>query len=361
MYPEEYEKFLSYISFVNLDIGVLVSYSCLVSPGYYGRLVLATATPLGVLVILAYGYSIAKGRYLTSPQYITTIWHRHLSAALLVFFFVYSSVSSIIFQAFVCDEKLPGDRSLVADHRILCDTRLHSNLMIYAGVMAVVYPIGIPALIMWWLRRNRNHLTTSNRETTVHLQPFSGVWSTYRPSRYYFEVVEYLRRLTLSLSSVFLVPDGVDHIAVVLSLAVVFHVVSEYLSPFQKRVDMNLYRWGNLIILVSMYIALLIKAKESDGEVAVFSVFGWVLIAANVVMILVVVVEAVIMGGLLAALIPRVQVNESPARRPTPITFNSIRSVHPWPIVHDQSAETEEFHMSRLNDIELPDAPPEAL
>ncbi|MEP5908671.1 MAG: hypothetical protein ABJ331_05360, partial [Marinobacter sp.] len=117
---------------------------------------LATATPLGVLAILACGYSFAKLRYLTSTQCMITIWQRHLSAALLVVFFVYSSVSSIIFQAFVCDEKLSGDRSLVADHRILCDTSPHSFFMRYAGVMAVVYPIGIPALIMWWLLRNRN-------------------------------------------------------------------------------------------------------------------------------------------------------------------------------------------------------------
>ncbi|MEP4730857.1 hypothetical protein, partial [Parasphingorhabdus sp.] len=175
VFPEEYEKFLSYISFVNFDIGVLVSYSCLVSPGYHGRLVLATATPFGVLTILAYGYAFATHRYITSTQCVITLWQRHLSAALLVVFFVYSSVSSIIFQAFVCDEKLSGGRSLVADHRILCDSQLHSFFMKYAGVMAVVYPIGIPALMMWWLLRNRNHLKTLNRETTVHLQPFSGV------------------------------------------------------------------------------------------------------------------------------------------------------------------------------------------
>ncbi|CAM9103682.1 unnamed protein product, partial [Laminaria digitata] len=86
--------------------------------------------------------------------------------------------------------------------------------------MAIVYPIGIPAFFCWWLVRNRNYMKMSDRETIAHLQPFSGVWGTYKPSRYYFEVVEYCRRLTLSMSSVFLVPNSVDHIAVVLSLAV---------------------------------------------------------------------------------------------------------------------------------------------
>lgn len=171
---------------------VVISYSCLFSPDYYGRLLLATATPLGFLAVLASAYAFARVKCRFSPQCLITIGRRYLSAALLVVFFVYySSVSSIIFQAFVCDDKLSGDRSLVADHRISCDSTLNSTLTVYAGIMAVIYPIGIPVIITWWLLRNRNHLKTSDRETIAHLQPFSAVWSSNRPSRYYFEAVEY--------------------------------------------------------------------------------------------------------------------------------------------------------------------------
>lgn len=144
----------------------------------------------------------------------------------------------------------------------------------------------------------------------------------------------------------FLLPDGVDHIAVVLSLAVVFHVVSESLSPFQNSADMKLYRWGNFIVLASMYVALLIKAKTSDGEFVVFCVFGWVLIASNVVMIVSVVFEAVNLGRVLGDLMPRVQQIDSPVRRPIPAVFTSVRSIHPSPMV---------------DDMELPGAPPETL
>ena len=124
-----------------------------------------------------------------------------------------------------------------------------------------------------------------DREGQAHLQQFSGIWSTYIPSRYYFEVVEYCRRLTLALSSALLVPDRVDHIAVVLSIAFFFLFVSESLSPFERSVDGNLYRWGNGVILASLYVALLMKAKESVYDLKALSAFGWVLIAANVVMI----------------------------------------------------------------------------
>lgn len=341
VFPEEYEQFLSYISFVNLDISVIVSYSCAVSPNFYIRLMVATITPIVGLTILAYGYSMAKVRYLTSPQCVITVRRRHLHAALLIVFFVYSSVSSTIFQTFACEENSLGDSSLKADHSILCGTDEHLKFKVYATVMAAIYPIGIPVFFFLWLLRNRKYLKTSDRDTILHLQPFSGVWSTYRPSRYYFEVVEYCRRLTLSMSSVFLLPNSVDHIAIVLSLAVVFLFVSESLSPFQRSVDMSLYRWGNGIILGSMYIALLMKAKESDGEFRALSVFGWLLIAANIIMMVVVVIEAVIVGGLLREIMPRVEQVPAPVRRPTMVKFQSSKSIRPSRVFDDDSDETK--------------------
>ncbi|CAM9091009.1 unnamed protein product, partial [Laminaria digitata] len=219
VFPKEYEKFLSYISFVNFNINVVVSYSCLFSPNFYGRLVLATTTPLLVLAILALAYYVAKRKYHISSQQRLTIRSKHLSAALFVIFFVYSSVSSEILNTFNC-EYIDASWFLRADYSLSCVSKRHRFYMVYAGVMAAVYPIGVPALFCWWLVRNRNYLKGSHRQTIAHLEPFSGIWGTYRPSRYYYEVVEYCRRLTLSTSSVFLVPNSVDHIAVVLSLAV---------------------------------------------------------------------------------------------------------------------------------------------
>ncbi|CAM9133786.1 unnamed protein product, partial [Laminaria digitata] len=290
VFPEEYEIFLSYLSFVNFDIGVVVSYSCLFSPNFYGRLLVTTITPLLVLMILSLTYYFTKRRYRDSPQGIFTVRRRHLSAGLFVLFFVYSSVSSAIFQTFSCEDLEVGS-SLIADHSVLCQTWLHNAYMIYACLMITIYPIGIPSFFTWWLVRNRKYLKTSDRQTIVHLQPFGGVWSTYSPSRYYYEVVEYVRRLTLSLSSVFLAPDSVNQIAVVLGLASVFLFVSESLSPFESSTDMSLYRWGNGVIMASMFLALLVKADTSSDES--LSVFGWVLIVANILMIVAVVVEAV--------------------------------------------------------------------
>ena len=38
------------------------------------------------------------------------------------------------------------------------------------------------------------------------------------------------------------------------------------MSPFKKSLDMGFYRWGNGIILASMYVALLPKVDVSNEE-----------------------------------------------------------------------------------------------
>ncbi|CAN0506315.1 unnamed protein product, partial [Scytosiphon promiscuus] len=95
------------------------------------------------------------------------------------------------------------------------------------------------------------------------LEPFSGLWTAYRPSRFYYEVVEYGRRIALTGIAVFVFPGSAAQIAVVLLLAVVFALISESMQPFNTEAEMGLYRWGNGNVLTSMYVVLLRKVDVS--------------------------------------------------------------------------------------------------
>ena len=296
VYPRQYETFLSYVSIATFDIGVMVSYSCFFSPDFYDRLLLATIAPLVVLLLLAGAYYVARKRCRTSNSRMLVVWNRHLSAALFVVFFVYSSVSSTILQTFRCDLLDDGVLYLQADYTLRCSSAKHKAYTVYASVMLIVYPFGIPALFCWWLVRNRDDLKMVDRQTIAHLKPFNSIWGTYKPSRYYYEVVECCRRITLSASSVYFIPNSVNQIAIVLSLTLVFLFVSESLSPFERGTDMGLYRWGNGVILASIYVALLMKADPSNEESGRSSVLGGVLITANVVMIVTVLVQSVLLA-----------------------------------------------------------------
>lgn len=270
------------------------SYSCLFSHDFYGRLLFATIAPLVVLAVLAYASHFAQRRYKDSSRRMDEVRGKHVSAALFVSFFVYSSVSYTVLQTYICDSLDDGEEYLQADYSLKCSTQRHIAYTAYASLMVIIYPVGIPAVFSWWLVRNRKHLQMPDRQAIAHIKPFSNIWGTYRPSRYYYEVVEFCRRMTLTMASVFLIPNTVNQITIVLSLGVAFLFLSESMSPFENRRDMKLYRWGNGVVLASMYVALLIKANNSNDKSGLVSVFGVVLIIANVFMVVSVLIQTVL-------------------------------------------------------------------
>ncbi|CAN0510836.1 unnamed protein product, partial [Laminaria digitata] len=177
-YPEIYSNFVLKLTPVNLDIGFMLSYSCLVTTDFYDRLLIATIMPPLLLVVLVGSYYSGKQRNRSCE-----------SAALLLAFWVYSSVSYTIFQTFSCDDLDDGKAYLRADYSLECSTARHRAFKTYSLVMTCVYPVGIPAVFAWCLARNRRDLVKSDRETLPHLQSLKTLWVAYKPSRYFFELV----------------------------------------------------------------------------------------------------------------------------------------------------------------------------
>ncbi|CAB1102169.1 unnamed protein product [Ectocarpus sp. CCAP 1310/34] len=292
VYPEEYQDFLNALTPVNLDIGFILSYSCVVITDFFDRLLIATIGPVVVLALLALTFVVGRKRNIDSEAAVRAVKNKHLSAALFVMFFIYSSVSFTVFQTFVCDTLDDGVSYLRADYSLTCDTPRYGAFRGYAAVMVCVYPIGIPATFAWLLGSNRQDLQKADRDRLANLQPLGDLWEAYKPSRYYYEIIEYVRRIVLTGVAVFVLPGSSAQMAVVLLLAVVFLFISESLSPFTKKIDMALYRWGNGVVLASIYVALLLKVNVSEEGSETLSAFVVVLILANVCMAITLVVQS---------------------------------------------------------------------
>lgn len=302
VYPEVYERFLSALNVLNLNLGLILSVSCILDTNFYGRLVFATVGPLVVLGFLAATYALSRSRNRHSSVGMQAAKHKHLSIALFFLFVIYSSVSFNIFQTFVCETLDNEVTYLRADYSLTCSTDLHTAMEIYAGLMILVYPVGIPAAFSWWLFSNRHDLvqvgdvgkSSDGARALDHLQPMRSLWAPYKPNRYYYEVVECGRRILLTGLAVFLLPGSAAQVAIEVVLAVVFIAVSDTLSPFVDMLDAWLYRCGTWIIFFSMYLALLLKVDASDEDNQSQVVFAKVLIAANVGLVLMVVVQAIL-------------------------------------------------------------------
>ncbi|CAN0135269.1 unnamed protein product, partial [Laminaria digitata] len=295
VYPELYKAFVSKLTAFNLDLNFVLSYSCLVTTDFYHHLLVATIAPVGMLVMLAGSYFVAKKRNNNSESAKRAVQHKHQSALLYFAFFIYSPVSYKIFQTFSCDELDDGSSYLRADYGVSCLTPRHSWFKVYALVMVGIYPLGIAAVFAFVLAWYRHDLVKPDRESVVHLKPFHDVWAAYKPSRYFYEVVECSRRVSLIVIAAFVPSNSATQVSMALLFAVVWVFISEALSPFAKHTDMMLYRWGNGIIVGSMYVAFLAKVDVGDDKERALLTFSGVLILANVFMVVTVLLQTALL------------------------------------------------------------------
>ena len=293
-----YQRFLDTVNFINFDV-VLISQlfgGCLFNVGIHGRLLIATIGPIIAAVVLGLTYFGAARRSRGSAEAMRVIRHKHVSMVLWLTFLVYSSVSSIIFQMFACDDLADGRKYLRADYRVECDSPNHVPFQIYAGLMMLLYTVGIPTMYTSLLLPNRAVLIDEvGRETNQSTRSFSDLWKPYKPSVFYYEVIECCRRVLLTGAVVFIYPNTSAQIALTLVIAVFFGMVSEGLSPFASRWDTWISRMGHVVVYASMYVALLLKVDVSDERSGSQMVFEAVLVAAHLGMIHAVVVETGVM------------------------------------------------------------------
>lgn len=327
-YPEIYERFLDGVNILNFDVLWIPSVGCLVEVGFHGRLLVSTIGPLVALAALAITYTIAKRRSSRSEVALQKIRHKHMSAVLLITFLVYSSVSSTVFQMFACEGLDDRKHYLRADYRIECDSSEHQAFQVFAGFMILVYPVGIPLLYGYFLYKNRRVLKSEvegDRETSPQVQQISDLWAPYKPGRFYYEVIECARRMSLTGVVVFIYPNTAAQVAVTLIIAFSFVVVSERLAPYVSKWDASISLTGHVIVFTSMYTALLSRVDVSDEHATSQEVFAGILVGANACMVAVVLVETVMifcsMGrnlGLVPQDGPRAKIHCKVSKIPSP-------------------------------------------
>ena len=323
VYPELYANFISNVNPINLDLDFALSYSCIVGNDFYDRLLFATIVPLLVLVVLAGSCFIGKKRNSGSESAMREVQRKHQTVVLYVAFFIYSPVSNKIFQTFGCDELDDGESYLRADYSLSCRTSRHSWHRAFALIMLLVYPVGIASAFTWLVVSRRHDLVKPDREAIVHLKPLGPIWAAYKPSRYYYEVVECTRRVALTAVAAFIPPHGIANVSAALLCAVVFVFISEVFSPFNRGVDMGLYRWGNGVIVGSMYVAFLMKADVGYDSKEAMLTFSGVLILANVFMVVAALVQTVLLVKEVRRRTTAVRIVDEPVR------LNRLASVRP--------------------------------
>ncbi|CAN0170750.1 unnamed protein product, partial [Ectocarpus sp. 4 AP-2014] len=297
-YPGVYRRFLNGLDVFNFDLSWILSAGCVMDLDFHDRLLLSTICPIIALLFLAATYSAGWRINRGNAEALQLVWDRHVSMVLLLLFLVYSSVSSVVFQTYACDQLDGGGEYLRADYRIECDSSKHQGFRVYAGFMILLYPVGIPALYGALLFRARDVLEKDpdSREDPPRVVSISSLWKPYRPAVYYYEVIECGRRILLTGLVVFIYPNTAAQIAITLIMTVVFAVLSEAIRPYAQAWDTWVSRVSHAVVFMSVYVALLLKVDVSNEKGSSQKVFEAVLVTAHACMILAVVVETILLG-----------------------------------------------------------------
>ncbi|CAN0406384.1 unnamed protein product, partial [Ascophyllum nodosum] len=249
-FPNVYQTFLDGVNFLNFDLSWVLSVGCFLELDFHDRLLWVTIAPVVIMVLLRVTYAIAMHKHRGSSETLSRkIRQKHVLMALLVTVLVYSSVSSVVFQMFACDRLDTGKSYLRADYTIDCDSRKHRALQIYAGVMIILYPVGIPSLYAHLLFSNSHVLRDEKgREVSRVVMSFSNLWKPYKPQWFFYEVIECSRRVLLTGAVVFIYPNTASQIAVTFVIAVVFLFVSEAMAPYNSIWDAWTSRIGHGVV-----------------------------------------------------------------------------------------------------------------
>ena len=299
MYPKLYQSLLDMIStLANFDLGWTSSAACIMDVNFHVELLAATVGPLLLVALLGLTYTIALHRNRGSERALSAVRRKHANATIVIALLLYSIASSAVFRAFACDPLDDGIAYLRSDYRIECNSPKHKAFQVYAAFMLVVYPLGIPIFFALLLFRQREALMdTSLRNDPRDLlqQSTSSLWKPYKPPAFYYELVECGRRVMLTGVIVFFYPNTAAQIAITLAIAFILAFTSERLDPYESHWDGWVSRLGHVMVVLTMYVALLAKMDVSNENYQSQVLLAGILVAAHIAMVLTAMAEAIVL------------------------------------------------------------------
>ena len=322
--PTVYSGFLSGLWFVNLNFTDLFALGCIMHDDFHSRLLFITLTPYVVLgacigtiqvcQFVAYRLNPSNPRY--TKQQATD--HRVVSL-LIISFLVFTSVSTTVFQNFVCESFDDGSSRLVADYSIDCNNPIHKAYEAYSGIMIIIYPIGVPALYMIFLWKSKDRINPPDslvvrdderhlvkgavlqkekmklRLTYEDIADIGFLYETYKPRCWYFEIVECFRRLMLTAIPVLIMRETATQVILLLLFNLIITAIYSETKPYAQNGDdiaSICTQWG---INLTLIVALMIRVNTAEEGVPT-SLLGGLLITVHVIVITLAILTTVFGG-----------------------------------------------------------------
>jgi len=252
-YPQVYVGFFQIFSIFQINIFALAKMECFIESGFLNHLIFTTVLPLAIILSFALIYLLS---YIYSKK--NDAYHSYISNSLSNFFILitytlFPSLCATIFSSFVCEDFDNGDSLLRADYSVNCDSSEYTYIYSLAIIMIFIYPIGIPLsylFILWTYKDQLNPVVkldddVYNSSGTTNVKLGYAIWvrdenvshlrflyDPYLPQYWWFEVIECIRKLSLTGFIVFFYEGSILQVAMSLILSVIAGFMYAYLQVF---------------------------------------------------------------------------------------------------------------------------------
>jgi hypothetical protein len=320
-YPPEYEEFQHNFDWFGVNLAVEID--CYQKITYLMKLFATTAVPLLFCLMIAIPGTI--GVWTTSdPEKKKMRKSCLMSGVLMITYLMLPTACLNIFQAFVCNEGV-----LTIDQTVKCDSSEYTQIRLYAVLMLVVWPIGVPFSYLYLLgshygpssvemqskvknftsgrlRANTQASTTaelrSEEEEMKRYQDldesapkYLGVLnSEFEPQWWWMPVFEQYRKLSITGVTILLGTGSVDQLVAGMVIAVFAALVYFALQPYKDFMDDCFSMFAHFNVVLVLLCSLLVKfnkiAEVSGADLQTSltpTVLSYILIMCNISVVIV--------------------------------------------------------------------------
>ena len=144
-----------------------------------------------------------------------------------------------------------------ADYGVPCYGAGYDTIRGVAWLGVLIYPIGVPVAYTLLLTSARHHLLTEKRTPLTHALRF--LHAEYKPSLFWWELVEVTRRLLLVGIAVLVSPGSVVQLIFGVIVSVLFLTFQFQAKPYRSEVDAFLAMTTSLSTVLLFLGALVLK------------------------------------------------------------------------------------------------------
>ncbi|GMI25760.1 hypothetical protein TeGR_g8964 [Tetraparma gracilis] len=177
-------------------------------------------------------------------------------------------MTRLIFSTFPCLELDTGERWLLADKSIDCDSAAHARMVAYAWIMVVVFCVGVPGgcFLLLWRQRDKIMASEDKRKEDKSLNSIRSLFENYKPEHWYWEPVEMTRRIFMTGFLVVLARGSFAQIVVCQGVSIVALTMLKTRSPFLRGNDNLVAEAMYTQIIITLLLCVLVKSSAEVGD-----------------------------------------------------------------------------------------------